>query len=289
MTAPVRYPAAAWVPWLYQGASGKPSYYAGQNKPVAVALHVMQGWMLTVRDWAKSGYPYASWHFSVGRDGMVYQHLALTDGGYHAGIAHERRDAGGRIFGYNPEPVWPLWRGWAENVNHYTIGIEHEGMSGEPFTAAQAAASRKLCRWLATELGIPYDRDHFPPHADIALIDRPNDFNTPALREAHYQFMFEEEGDEMGMTTEERAYVDALRDAVYGQQWAIGVLTKQLAQVTAEVGQLRLAQWLMSQSPDTTLAPDSLTWNVYRRIEGLRADLVKVEGETAAHIEAGHE
>ena len=36
MTAPVRYPAAAWAPWLYQGASGEPSYYAGQNKPVAL-------------------------------------------------------------------------------------------------------------------------------------------------------------------------------------------------------------------------------------------------------------
>ena len=263
MTPPVRYPAAAWAPWLYQGASGEPSYYAGPNKPVAVVLHVMQGHMATVLGWARSGYPHASWHFSVGREGLVYQHLALTDGGYQAGIARERRDAGGRVFGYNPEPTWPLWRGWGENVNHYTIGVEHEGFSGEPFTAAQSAASRKLCRWIATELGIPYDRDHFPPHADIALIDRPSDFNTPALREAHYQFMFEEEGDEMGMTTEERAYVDALRDAVYGQAYVIDVLTKQLHDEQAKMA-------LITQAPATALAPDGHPWNLFERIEKIR-------------------
>ena len=260
MTAPKLYPAAAWAPWLYQGASGKPSYYAGQNKPVAVVLHVMAGHMSTVLGWARSGYPHASWHFSVGREGSVYQHLALTDGGYHAGIPDAKAAA--------RPPAWRRWQGLGVNVNHYTIGIEHEGMSGEPFTPQQAEASRQLCRWLAAELGIPYDRDHFPPHADIALIDRPNDFNTPALREAHYQFMFEEEGDEMGMTTEERAYVDALRNAVYGQQWAIGVLTKQLRDEQAKMA-------LITQAPATALAPDGQAWNLYHRIE--------------AHIEAGHD
>lgn len=262
-----QYPNSELVPWKYESPSG-PTYYKGLNAPTAVILHIAAGWESTIRDWATSGHYGASWHYTVCRDGRVLCHLALTDGGYQAGIARERRDAGGRVFGYNPEPTWPLWRGWGENVNAYSVGVEHEGVSGEPFTAAQAEASRKLCRWLATELGIPYDRDHFPPHADIALIDRPNDFNTAALREAHYQFMFEEEGDEMGMTTEERAYVDALRDAVYGQQWALGVLTKQQAEAGATIA-------LMTRAPAAALAPDGQAWNLYVRTAGLLADLEK--------------
>ena len=174
-----------WKPWLYAGSSGAPAYYREQNRPVAVVLHIMQGHMATVLGWAATGYPHASWHFSVARDGTVYQHLDFADGGYHAGISDTQAAS-------HP-PTWPLWRGRGQNVNHYTIGVEHEGFAGQPFSEPQARASRDLCRWLAAELGIPLDRDHFPPHAVIALIDRANDFNTPALREPHYQYLFEED------------------------------------------------------------------------------------------------
>lgn len=178
-----RYPAAEWVPWGYNPSN--PSYYAGQNQPAAAVLHVASGWASTIRTWAAQGYAGASWHFTVCQNGAVLQHIELEDGGYHAGIARYRYDGSP-----NPEPTWSGWRGWGVNVNHYTIGIEHEGMSGVPFTPEQAAASRSLCEWIAATCGFPYDREHFPPHADIALLDRPHDFNTPALREEYYGFLF---------------------------------------------------------------------------------------------------
>ncbi len=207
MAAMSRYPKAQWAPWLHRNpdASGPPAYYRGQNRPAAVVLHVMQGHLGTARDWARSGYHNASWHFSVGRDGSVHQHLEFGDGGYHAGITDAQAAA-------HP-PLWRLWRGRGVNVNHYTIGVEHEGFAGQPFTGAQAAASRDLCRWLAAELGIPLDRDHFPPHAAIDTVNRVNDFNTPALREAHYRYMLEED-DAMGLTAEERRELDELKSFV---------------------------------------------------------------------------
>ncbi len=178
----MRYPLARWVPWKYTSPTGQPTYFMGQNRPNAVVLHIMQGYASTAERWALSGYYGASWHFTVDRDGNIFQHLELTDGGYHAGIPNTA-----------PNPTWELWRGHGQNVNTYTVGVEHEGFSGTALSPAQAEASRSLCRWLAEVLGFPYERKHFPAHADIDLVNRPNDWNPPALREEHYQYMFGED------------------------------------------------------------------------------------------------
>lgn len=196
-----RYVDAEWVPWRYLSDTGQPTYFKGTNQPTAVVLHIMQGYMSTARQWALTGHYGASWHFSVGRDGKVMQHLDFADGGYHAGIPDTA-----------PKPTWSLWRGHGRNVNTYTIGIEHEGFSGDGFTEAQRQASKKLCQWLAMELDIPYARVHFPPHADIDVVNRVNDFGPPDYREEHYRFMFEE-GD--AMTPEERVEFDNLKIAIF--------------------------------------------------------------------------
>lgn len=180
----MKYPNAEWVPWAYQGDGG-PTYYKAGCKPAAVVLHIMQGYMSTARQWAITGHYGASWHFSVGRDGSVMQHLEFADGGYHAGITDAAAAA-------NP-PTWPLWRGAGINVNSYTIGIEHEGFSGTQFTPEQAAASRDLCRWLAAQIGIPLDIEHFTWHGAIDLVNRRDDFNTAELRAQHYAYLFEED------------------------------------------------------------------------------------------------
>lgn len=181
-----RYPGAEWVPWAT--SDFRPAYYNDINKPEAAVLHVAEGWASTIRQWAKDGYARASWHYTVCKDGKVMQHLDHNDGGYHAGIEEIRYDGTP-----NPKPTWKLWKGWGVNVNTYTIGIEHEGFSGQPFTKEQEHASRELCRWLSKELNIPLDRDHFTYHGTIALIDRANDFNTPALRDKFYEFLLEPE------------------------------------------------------------------------------------------------
>ncbi len=185
----MRYPRAEWVPWKPAAPDGRPTYFAGQNRPTAVVLHVMQGYQSTVRRWAQRGHFGVSWHYSIARDGSIMQHLEHSDGGYHAGITAAKAAA--------DPPTWELWRGPGQNVNTYTLGIEHEGFAGEPFAPAQAKVSRELCRWLARQLDIPMDEAHFPPHAAIDLRDRPNDFNTPALRREFYDFLFKPEEEPM--------------------------------------------------------------------------------------------
>jgi hypothetical protein len=202
-----RYPGAEWVPWHENAPppDGRITYWRGRCQPIAVVLHIMAGYASTAREWALGGHFGASWHFTIGRDGSVMQHLEINDAGYQAGIP-----AGG------PHPVWTLWRGDAENVNWYTLGIEHEGFPGMPFTAEQSAASIALCRWLAAELGIPYSREHFPAHADIDPTNRPNDFNTPAFRAEHYAAMFTPLEDD-AMTDDERRLILTIATVVAGR------------------------------------------------------------------------
>lgn len=185
----MRYPGAEFVPWRYEDGAGNVNFYRGINRPIAVVLHVQQGYATTARQWAVSGHYGASWHYTIARSGAVMQHLDHIDGGYHAGIARLRDD--GRV---NPDPTWPLWRGWdGGNVNTYTVGIEMEGFSGAGFTPEQLTSLKALCRWLAGELGFPYDRAHFPSHADIALIDRSDDPAPRVAREDLYRYLFEED------------------------------------------------------------------------------------------------
>lgn len=192
MTSQPRYPAAEWVPWRARGPRGEATFWAGENVPAAAVLHIMAGYAHTAREWALAGHVGVSWHFTVARDGGVMQHLELSDAGWHAGL---RDDA-------IPAP-WPSWRGHGQNVNRYTVGIEHEGFPGEPLTAAQTAASIALCRWLAETLGFAFNRAHFPAHADIDPTNRPNDFNMPALREQHYAALLAATPEEDEMTPQE--------------------------------------------------------------------------------------
>jgi hypothetical protein len=153
------YPEAEQVPWYMHPDDF--NAYVGTNFPTAVVLHIAQGWESTIRSWANSAFNGAWWHYTVALDGRVLQHLQHSTGGRHA-----------------------------PPRNFDTIGIEHEGFSGNPMTPAQAAASKRLCKWLSTVLGIPYDRQHFIPHADIDPVTRANDFNTPTLRGEHYAYLW---------------------------------------------------------------------------------------------------
>ncbi len=82
-------------------------------------------------DW--SAHPYfetirgleVSAHFVVRRDGRVLQFVSIDDRAWHAGRSH--------------------WAG-RDECNDWTIGIELEGLEGEPFDAAQYDALEKLLR-----------------------------------------------------------------------------------------------------------------------------------------------
>jgi N-acetyl-anhydromuramyl-L-alanine amidase AmpD len=77
------------------------------------------------------GMTQVSWHFTVLKDGAVWQHYGLDSSCWHAG----NRANNARL-----------------------IGIEHEGKAGEPLTEAQTQASVSLVRWIAATQGWPLER-----------------------------------------------------------------------------------------------------------------------------------
>lgn len=67
-------------------------------------------------------------HFLVRRDGQVRQFVSCDQRAWHAGVSH--------------------WRG-RDNCNDWSIGIELEGLEGEPFDALQYPALARLLAAIA--------------------------------------------------------------------------------------------------------------------------------------------
>ena len=94
----------------YPGATQRPGpawkVWPTANAIAGVILHSMEG--AEAGAWSVLDGPLqASWHFSVMRDGRVFQHYPLDASPWHAGSR-------------------------AQNVR--LVGIEHEGQAGEPLT-----------------------------------------------------------------------------------------------------------------------------------------------------------
>jgi N-acetyl-anhydromuramyl-L-alanine amidase AmpD len=215
------YPEAALIPWVYDGGKGY-AYYRNSNKPIAVVIHIAQGWKTTSREWARTGYTDASFHFQVDRAGATDQYMNLGDGGYHCGIKASA-----------PRPTWKLWRGYAINTNYYTVGIEHDGFSGQEFPEAQLRASAKLCAWVLTQIGQPADRDHVIGHYEIDSVNRPND-PGPTFPWDRYMTLVQASMKEVNVASTEE--VEKLQAQINGLQ-------SQVAELMADMAQLRTQAW----------------------------------------------
>ena len=82
-------------------------------------------------------------HFVIRRNGELLQFVSCDDRAWHAGISHYR----GR-----------------SQCNDDSIGIELEGLEGEPFEASQYATLVSLCK----ALGKQYPIGHIAGHEHIA-------------------------------------------------------------------------------------------------------------------------
>lgn len=100
-------------------------------------------------------------HFLVRRDGELLQFVSCDQRAWHAGVS--------------------TWRG-RENCNHYSIGIELEGLEGTAFEPAQYAQTARLLRTLAAR----YPIEEAVGHEDVAP-GRKHDpgagFDWPLLRQ----------------------------------------------------------------------------------------------------------
>lgn len=107
-----RYPGASWRPISsnYSGGSAEP------NKLFIV--HVMQGSLAGTDSWFHNPAAGASAHFGVGNAGTVIQWVDCNNMAWHAC-----------------------------NANGKSIGVETEGMSGQPFTDRQIVAIARILKW----------------------------------------------------------------------------------------------------------------------------------------------
>jgi N-acetylmuramoyl-L-alanine amidase len=123
----------------------------GGFQPQAIVIHIMDGTLAGTDAWFNDPHAQVSAHYGVGDAGALHQYVKETDTAFHAGVVQD--------------PTWTLLKPRV-NPNFYTVGVEHEGVSAEPYPwpEPQLSASLALVRDIAARWGIPLDADHIVPH-----------------------------------------------------------------------------------------------------------------------------
>lgn len=141
-----------WYPEAVRmyGPDWKQGYGSARRNSVAGAMcHSADGYEGGLWDVLLNGD--TSWQFSVLKNGSVLQHYPLSAVCWHAGTR---------------------WH------NQELVGIEHEGIAGEPLTAAQLDSSVRLVRWIAKEAGFTPSREYASKtlweHRDVYRTDCPS-------------------------------------------------------------------------------------------------------------------
>lgn len=113
------YPHATWQPITV-------NHQPGRTARVRLAVaHIMQGTLTGTDAWFRNPAAQASSHFGVGRTGDVVQWVNCND------------------------TAWHIAQG-----NPYSIGIEHEGFSGQPLTDDQMDATAAIFAWAAVKYNL---------------------------------------------------------------------------------------------------------------------------------------
>ena len=120
---------------------------AGQMWPQVIVDHVMDGHyagaltMMQDRTVGDDADDYASWHFSIAKDGRVAQHASIWTPTWAAGLRSTNR---------TEEPISTFRARWGTNPNDWCVHIEHEDNRIRPatFTEAQIEASIRVHRWV---------------------------------------------------------------------------------------------------------------------------------------------
>lgn len=128
----MRYPGAEWRPISI-------NFRRGGNTPKFMIVHIMQGTLAGTNSWFRNPAAQVSAHFGVGKDGIVIQWVDTSDTAWHA-----------------------------VEANDCSIGVEHEGDSGEALTAAQVEADAKLLAWATEHHAIPMSLARSPEGSGLA-------------------------------------------------------------------------------------------------------------------------
>jgi len=125
--------------------------------PRAIVLHIMEGTLEGAASWFNNPNSSASAHYGIGKDGRIWQFVDENNAAWANG---QVRNATWRLLIPDVNP------------NLYTISIEHEGKTGEPWTEAMYQADLALIRDIAARWKIPLDRDHIIGHYQLDAVNR---------------------------------------------------------------------------------------------------------------------
>jgi N-acetyl-anhydromuramyl-L-alanine amidase AmpD len=139
---------------------GYPDGTPGRNghKPLAVVMHIAEGSLPGIDAWfvspQNSG---SSTHYAIGKKGEIHQYVREEDAAWGNGIVKK--------------PTWPLL---VQNVNPnlYTISIEHEGYTGEPWTEEMLESDVWLLKRICQRWSIAMDRAHIIGHYQLDSVNR---------------------------------------------------------------------------------------------------------------------
>lgn len=147
------------IKWIGSPNFGYPDGAHGRNgyRPFGIVLHIMEGTLAGCDSWFQNPEAQASTQYGIGKNGDVHQYVSEDDAAWGNGVL-------GR-------PTWPLLIPDV-NPNLYTVSIEHEGYTGEPWTEAMLAADVSLVKDIARRWNIPLDAEHIIGHYRIDAINR---------------------------------------------------------------------------------------------------------------------
>ena len=138
----MRYPGADWRP----GPSKKQGYPGVTSRAgKGAVLHSMEGSLAAALGELDRPERQASWHFSNPRVGRLLQHYEVEAVAWHAG------------------PV----------ANKLYVGIEHEGIAGQPLTSDQVTNDVGLLKWLSGQ-------EQWPGFARYQTLFEHNEFMATA-------------------------------------------------------------------------------------------------------------
>lgn len=158
MTETPPYYGPDWYPEANRIPLPETAYWPRANEPIAVVHHIAEGYWSTLTDpgfWSSRG---SSVHFAVSKAGEVAQLVPLSGAAWGNGLVQN--------------PSWPLLT--PENPNKYTVSIEHEGFTGQPWPAEQVAATIRLTAWILDGIGAVAGVDTVIGHYRIDSVDRRN-------------------------------------------------------------------------------------------------------------------
>ena len=131
-----------------------PNYWPGRYgySVSGIVIHTAEGSAMGTDRWFSQKKSRVSAHYLVTKEGSIHQYVKENDTAWHAG----------RVV----RPTWNLLK-LKINPNLYTIGIEFEGKTPEPFTALQYEAGAALVAKIARLHKIPLNRAHVIKHNEI--------------------------------------------------------------------------------------------------------------------------